>query len=313
MATFDGWEAQLYGPNTLAHFRTKGSKNGVRRFQNEDGTWTPLGLRERKEREGWGKEERRAAKKEAKAERRAAKAERKAANAAARKERIAAFKEEQRKKKLKNLTMEELQAKVDRAKLEQEYKSLTKSPYLETGMKLVKALVEHHTQKLAREETQAKRALEMARLRTEQIKAQEATKQELYKKGQEKSKADAAKQEFLRTKQDVKGGLKIKRKKELKGAQLAYRNTTIRGAFGKLLNKSFEGLGEKNATISKGKGKIAAILAQRKKVDKYNSKADPWNQMQHLPSQQDEWSHEFDMEKQKTKQKKWESRKPSKP
>lgn len=310
MATFDGWEAQLYGPNTLAHFRTRGSKNGVRRFQNEDGTWTPLGLRERKEREGWGKEERRAAKKEAKAERRAAKAERKVANAAARKERIAAYREEQRKKNLKNLTMEELQAKVDRAKLEQEYKSLTKSPYLEAGMKVVKALVEHHTQKLAREESEAKRALEYARLRTEQVKAKEATKQEQYKQGQEESKANAAKQEFLRTKEDVKGGLKLKRKKELQGVKLAYRNTTIRGAFGKLLNKSFEGLGEKKAAISKGKGKIEAIIKQRKAVNSYNF----WNKgkLGYLPSQQEEWAHELAMEKEKTRQKLWDSKKSSK-
>ena len=48
MATtrFDDWEGEY-----LAHFRTKGSKNGVRRYQQEDGTWTPLGLRERKARE----------------------------------------------------------------------------------------------------------------------------------------------------------------------------------------------------------------------------------------------------------------------
>ena len=49
---FDSWESGEY----LCHFRTKGSKNGVRRYQQEDGTWTPLGLERRKAREGWGDE-----------------------------------------------------------------------------------------------------------------------------------------------------------------------------------------------------------------------------------------------------------------
>lgn len=32
----------------LAHARTPGSKNGERKYQNEDGTWTPLGLERRR-------------------------------------------------------------------------------------------------------------------------------------------------------------------------------------------------------------------------------------------------------------------------
>ena len=32
----------------IAHSRTKGSKNGVRRYQNPDGTWTDLGLERRR-------------------------------------------------------------------------------------------------------------------------------------------------------------------------------------------------------------------------------------------------------------------------
>ena len=72
--TFDGWDTPQ---NSLMHFRTKGSKNGVRRFQNEDGSWTPLGLRERKEREGWGetRKERRAQRQLARAERHQARRE----------------------------------------------------------------------------------------------------------------------------------------------------------------------------------------------------------------------------------------------
>lgn len=146
MATFDGWEAQLYGPNTLAHFRTKGAKNGVRRFQNEDGTWTPLGLKERKEREGWGSE-----RKARRAEKKAARAERKAANAAARKERIAAFKEEQRKKNPKNMTEEELRKNIEHIKLEQEYRELTRSPLLKLGASAVKGYLKYKENKAAAE------------------------------------------------------------------------------------------------------------------------------------------------------------------
>lgn len=40
----------------LMHFRTKGSKNGVRLYQREDGTWTAIGLaRRRSEYEGAGR------------------------------------------------------------------------------------------------------------------------------------------------------------------------------------------------------------------------------------------------------------------
>lgn len=33
----------------IAHSRTPGSKNGVRKYQNEDGTWTPEGLERRRQ------------------------------------------------------------------------------------------------------------------------------------------------------------------------------------------------------------------------------------------------------------------------
>lgn len=150
MATFDGWEAQLYGPNTLAHFRTKGSKNGVRRFQNEDGTWTPLGLRERKEREGWGSE-----RKAQRAEKKAARAERKAASAEARKERISAYQEEKRKNNPKNMTEEELRKKIEHIKLEQEYKELTRSPVIKLGATAVRGYLKYRENKAAAEAAQA--------------------------------------------------------------------------------------------------------------------------------------------------------------
>lgn len=130
---FDDWEGEY-----LAHFRTKGSKNGVRRFQTESGEWTPLGLKERREREGWG--DRRASKREAKAERRSQRAAR-----------IEAYREEKRRNNPKNMSDEELQKKIARLKMEQEYKELAKSPVLKMGEKLVKSYFEAKDRKLKQE------------------------------------------------------------------------------------------------------------------------------------------------------------------
>ena len=151
MTTFDGWETQLYGDvialpgqlseDELMHFRTRGSKNGVRRYQTPSGEWTPLGLKERRIREGWG--EKRAARKAAKAERRAARIQRKIEKRENHKARVAAAKEAyaQRKAKnnIKNLSDEELQKRINRVKKEIEYKELTKNPVLKLGESLIKS------------------------------------------------------------------------------------------------------------------------------------------------------------------------------
>lgn len=157
MSTFDGWETQLYGDvmalptgDELMHFRTKGSKNGVRRYQTESGAWTPLGLKERKAREGWG---------QSRAERKAAKATKKLERREARKARVAAAKEaynaRKNKRSLKGLSDEELKAKINRLKLEKEYKDLNKNPMVETGAKLVKAYFDAKDAKLKRESEKA--------------------------------------------------------------------------------------------------------------------------------------------------------------
>lgn len=225
MATFDGWEAQLYGPNTLAHFRTKGSKNGVRRFQNEDGTWTPLGLKERKAREGWGDGDRKARKAEKKIE----KAERRQVHREAANQRMAALKEKRRQNSLKGLTDEELRKKIERAKLEQEYREINKSPLLQAGANAVKFILEYKAGKEARELERNRQILEKNRIDTQRVQAIEATK---------KAKFDAAsaKAEAAKMAQDVKGGLKYKRKADLTNAKTAQKGTTIWGALGKAAN-----------------------------------------------------------------------------
>ena len=261
MATFDGWEAQLYGPNILAHFRTKGSKNGVRRYQNEDGTWTPLGLRERKAREGWG-DERRAAR----AERKAAKREQKAAKAAARKERIAAYKEEKRQNNVKTMTDAELRKRIERLKLEQEYKELNKSPALKAGAKLVTSILDYKANKAAKEMEQKKLQIEHDKVLAEVTKAKENTK---------RAQADARKaaNEAAKMKADVKGGLKIERQATLKRAKIDWKATTLHGGIIRRINaKLTSGVSEKHKAIRTAEGKVKAESILRNASDKQRQK-----------------------------------------
>ena len=200
MTRFDGWETQLYGDvmalptkDELMHFRTKGSKNGVRRYQTESGEWTPLGLKERKAREGWG---------QSRAERRAAKLSRKLERRENRRARVAAAKEafraKRQKNSLKGLSDEELRKKIDRLKLEKEYKELNKNPVVETGAKLVKAYFDHKDAKLKRESEKANLIVRqqeaLAKLRNAQA-ARTAARNDLVDniiggKGRMKAKAD---------------------------------------------------------------------------------------------------------------------------
>lgn len=144
MTSFDSWEDRIRPlEDYLMHSGKKGMKHGQRRYQNEDGTWTELGLAERRKREGFG--ERRAAKK-------AAKAERKQARKAIRAEARAALAEKRRKRNIKNLTDEELQQRISRLKMEREYKDLNKSPIIETGMKLVNKYLDYKADKDAKAE-----------------------------------------------------------------------------------------------------------------------------------------------------------------
>lgn len=224
MATFDGWDTPQ---NSLMHFRTKGSKNGVRRFQNEDGTWTPLGLRERKEREGWGDggETRR----ERRAQRQLARAERHQARRQARAEAREAAAERRRKNSLKGLTDAELQQKINRLKMEQEYKELSKSPLLKTGEKLVTSILEYQGNKEQREIEKKRQEIQLEQIRMQKIQAKEGSKKAA-------SEAQAAKYEAKKKKFDVKGGLEKERQAQLVNAKTNYRNTTIWGAIGKRAN-----------------------------------------------------------------------------
>lgn len=267
MSTFDGWETRLHGDamalpsSELMHFRTKGSKNGVRRYQTESGEWTPLGLKERKAREGWGdsRRKRRAekydrkyrsatdgkekslyvlkrnlangvvSKKEYKTIRKADRAYDRAERRELLKARRDAAREAYIKKRavndIKNMSDEELQRRINRVKKELEYKELTKNPILKTGEKLVSAYLEGRNKKLEREMQRAELI----------VRQQEARKGLI----QAKSQLVTAKGNILDNLTRGKGY------KQAKAGLINTRaNNTIRGAIAKSLNKIITKEGE---------------------------------------------------------------------
>lgn len=272
MATFDGWDAPLYGyslPNgqdTLAHFRTKGSKNGVRRYQNEDGTWTPLGLRERKAREGWGDGDRKARR----AEKRLAKAEKRQARRDARDQRMAAYKEKKRQNSLKGLTDEELRQKINRLKMEQEYKELSKSPVLKTGEKLVSSILEYRNKKEQRDIERTKQAIELERIKTERTKAV--------------SEAKVARSEAEKSRNELKKA-KTKSATDQAAANLVNQKTqskrfvadnTIRGGLKKRVNAWLSsGYAERKAENRY----VSGVLSGARRTKAANGKRDVWEQL----------------------------------
>ena len=310
MATtrFDDWEGEY-----LAHFRTKGSKNGVRRYQQEDGTWTPLGLRERKAREGWGdgderstsRAEKKAAKAEAKAEKKAAKAEAKAERAAVRAENIAALKEKRRLNDVSQLSDAELKAKIERVKMEQEYKELTKSPLLKAGETLVSNYLTNKALKAERayEEKKSKVEYEREMSKLKEVTEQKKLQSEADKSRSEadKSRAEADKARAETDKVDIQTGTRAKtikyNEKQLKLQNKRFvSDNTIRGGLKKMVNKILSGKGDADATYRKGsaeadvaykKGKtdVKIALTQAKKLNEYNnsSKVMPWDKQASIP------------------------------
>lgn len=239
----------------LMHHGIRGMKHGRRRFQNEDGTWTEAGLEARRKREGFG-EERKAKRQEKKA----ARAEKRQERKAARKEARAEFAERQRKKKLSNLSDEELKAKIERMKLEAEYKDLKQSPLTKAGIKFVSDYFQNRRIKEERaynaKQEKLSREHEMAKLKeqTEQTKLRsEADK--------ERAKADTARAQA--DKIDIEKGTRmVKLKNEgkslkLQGKRFRADNTIIGGAR-KMINKILSGKGEQTATVLKGYGESQA-------------------------------------------------------
>lgn len=318
MATFDGWEAQLYGPNTLAHFRTKGSKNGVRRYQNEDGTWTPLGLRERKAREGWGNsKETRASKARATANRmrqdlesdvkmrnnpdlpsymhnkydRVIKSETKkvlrAEKRAAREERIAAYKEEKRQSNVKTMTDAELRKRIERVQLEKEYRELSKSPARQLGEKLVSNYFDYRDKKEQRRAEKEARVYEMMKLK-EQTKQAKLRKQE----AEARSKADAARASADKAKAET-DYLDIKKGTRMKSLKLETKRAngtlTIRGGIMRAINSATVSRSERRSRAKEGRRAVNKLFRTRERVDRYNAKH-PSTPMAYDPHEWERWN-----------------------
>ena len=195
--TFDAWETGIRPSNDcLMHWGIPGMKHGRRRYQNEDGTWTEAGLAARRKREGFG--ERRAAKKEA----------RKAARAAA--------VEARKQRNIKNWSDADLQKKIARLKLEQEYRELNKNPLLKTGEELVSKYLAMKDAKIARQERVYKLENERMKNMAELDKAKAQRRQALNdtldtiqfrSKGKMKAKAEFLKAKNERSKNTVRGAL----------------------------------------------------------------------------------------------------------
>lgn len=153
MTTFTSWDTELY------HHGIKGQEHGVRRYQNEDGSLTPLG----RIHYGYGQiKERRAQRKEERRKR----AELKAKN---------------RPKDISEMSDEELRTAIARKNLENEYKKASgKHSLIDIANKIGDAYEKHQDRALRREE-----------LRVEEKKAiAEAKKSESERK---KAVADKAK------------------------------------------------------------------------------------------------------------------------
>lgn len=318
MATFDGWDAPYYGyslPNgqdTLMHYRTKGSKNGVRRYQTESGEWTPLGLRLRKAREGWGdKGERKAAsaranatrmregleadkkmrnnpdlpsymhsrydrviksetKKVIKAERKADRAEKRQVSRTARAQRMADFREKRRQNSIKGLTDAELQKKISRLKMEQEYRELAKNPVLKVGEKLISSYMNYRNNKEQREIDRNKQIIEMERIKTEKAKAV--------------SEASKAKSEAKKARSELKKARTKSAKKQAIANLVNYKNqakrhvadNTIRGGLKKRINAWLSsGYSERKAENRY----VSGVLSGARRTKMANGKRDVWEQL----------------------------------
>lgn len=281
MMTFDGWDARICGDamalpqgpisdDVLMHFRTRGSKNGVRRYQQTDGTWTPLGLKMRKEREGWGesRKERRAEKRVQKAERRAAKAQKKIARQETRRERMA----KRNANDLKNLSDNELRQKIARAKMELEYKELTRSPVLKAGINAVGKIMEAREKKEERALQKDQMRVDMAKAEAEKIRA----KADVVKnKGDVIRSVQQTKQERWRyktKKRDVKEGQLWRERK----AQTLLAKKELKEAG--IINRMHKTHTEKRLAnirtseeVNKGMATVAAMIKGKKAIDKYNN------------------------------------------
>lgn len=206
MTTFDRWEGAVQPPEDyLMHFRTKGSKNGIRRYQTESGEWTPLGLAERRKREGFGE-----SRKERRAQRQAQRSEKRQARKAAATARKAERSEAMRKRTLKGLTDAEMKQKLERAKMEAEYRDLKrKSSMINTGVQLVGKYLEYRQKVSDQQERRFKMQTDRINAKANKQKATAELVDTIkpFSKGKIKAKADLIKAKNDRSKNTIRGAI----------------------------------------------------------------------------------------------------------
>lgn len=216
---FDAWEVWLRpSEDYLMHWGIRGMKHGRRRYQNEDGTWTEVGLEERRKREGFGE-----SKKAKKLQKKVERAERKQTRKEAKAERKFQRSEEKRKRSLKGLTDEEMKAKLERAKMEAEYRDITKRGSLvQAGMNLVNKYLEYKDKQEQRTIDFNRQKIEMERIKAQKYQAKKSAEESYYQKTISRRDAKKAKYEAKKAAEDRKGGLKYKRKADLVDAKTKY-------------------------------------------------------------------------------------------
>lgn len=302
--TFDSWDVGIHPEAYLAHHGIKGMKHGRNRYQTESGEWTEEGLERRRKREGFG--ERKAAKAEKKAAKQAAKTEKREARKKAVADAKAAYIEKMRQKNIKNLSDAELKAKIERVKMEQEYKELTKSPLLKTGEKFVADYFKNKNERAERayneRQVRLSREHELKKLDKEVEKTKLQTEADKKKAEADKARADT-------DKLDIESGTRMKSLKNqhennVNQAKRFRADYTIVGGIKKLVNKTLSGRGDAASDIYKGygeakaayvRGKTDAKIAvkQNKILTKRNNKLDPYDEKATIrESGQDYWRKE---------------------
>lgn len=213
--SFDAWEASIRpSSDSLMHWGIPGMKHGRRRYQNEDGTWTRAGLEARRKREGFGerRKERKAAKRLKKAERIEERTKRRVARA-----------EAKRQSNVKYWTDDELQKKIERLKMEQEYRDLKQNPAIKTGKELVNKYLDFKEGQEKRTAELNRQKVELARLEVQKIQAKNAVSKAQKEASKAKYEADKAKAETKTAKEKRRSGQKYLNKKDYLGAKKAYK------------------------------------------------------------------------------------------
>lgn len=149
MTTFTSWDTELY------HFGIKGQKWGVRRYQNEDGSLTPAGVKRYGTVENFNRHQ-------------------------------------LMKKSVKNMTDDELRQVTARKEAENRYRELNRSPLVKSAENLFNKISDALEKREARKEREEDRKLRQLESVNSVARAKELTKQEASRAKQKQSEVAIA-------------------------------------------------------------------------------------------------------------------------